>query len=146
MKTLIMMKLNSLNRVLDFLPLRSWLSFHVDLELNSTLRHLSQERKLTCKFSLFWPTEVILPGSGLRKRHQAAFCFGIEKTSVLNTVLWRYTVKSQPVPWLLYSKTPFLKNGENSQMACLDRWKPLSASTLRGEQDDDSITRNKFLR
>ena len=56
------------------------------------------------------------------------------------------SVKSQPVPWLLDSKTPFLKNGENSQMACLERWKPPSASARRGEPEDDSITRNRFLR
>lgn len=79
--------------------------------------------KLTCGFSLLRPS----PRLRLGKRRRAGLCF-------------------QPVPWLLCSKTPFLKKDENSQMACLDRWTPSSAWDLRGELEDDSITRNRLLR
>lgn len=55
--------------------------------------------------------------------------------------------QTQPVPWLLKSKTPFLKKCENSQTACLDRCKLPSASAPRGElEEEESITLNKFFR
>lgn len=52
--------------------------------------------------------------------------------------------RTQPVPWLLYSNTPFLKNGENSHTSRLVSRRPPEA--LRGESEDDSITWNRFLR
>lgn len=55
-------------------------------------------------------------------------------------------VVCQPVPWLLDSNTPFLKNGEKSQMSRLDRWSSPSSDGLRGEEDDVLITWNKPLR
>lgn len=51
---------------------------------------------------------------------------------------------TQPVPWLLFSNTPFLKNGENSHTSRLVSWRP--PSDLRGESEDDNITWNRFLR
>lgn len=51
---------------------------------------------------------------------------------------------TQPVPWLLFSNTPFLKNAENSHTSRLVSWRP--PSDLRGESKDDSITWNRFLR
>lgn len=113
------------------------------------------ERKLTCKF---FPSSKLLRrfsrAEASEKRHRAVFFvfvfvfhFGLKELSAHKTRRpGRFAVKSQPVPWLLDSKTPFLKNGENSQMACLVRWKPPSASARRGEPEDDSITRNRFLR
>lgn len=51
---------------------------------------------------------------------------------------------TQPVPWLLYSNTPFLKNGENSHRSRLESRRPPWAR--RGELEEDSITWTRFLR
>lgn len=83
-------------------------------------------------------TEWVLLAVMEGKTKQKAPSFGFWDTAVDECVC------GQPVPWLLYSKTPFLKKGQNSQTSCLVRWAWPSARS--GELEDEIITRNRFLR